>query len=104
MKIEFELKSCGACAHCGHSGSFTPGGLKRICAYDGITEYMLKHNPNLLRQDATGVARMGTNTNEDGAQPGLMKFAWYWGNRVLTKYIENKTFPVWCPLKNGGRY
>jgi hypothetical protein len=74
LVLTVKLENCSQCHHIDHSGSFTPGGDKLICAHP----------------EASVCVEIFKNIND----------GWYWKNRIVNKFC----FPNWCPLQNGYKY
>jgi len=78
MKITIEIKNCSECTHCEHTGGFTKGGAKPCCNHKDTVR---KRGDNCFNR--------------------VIPYRLSEGFRTVR---EPKKIPVWCPLKNGGKY
>jgi len=101
MLIVVNLKNCGGCRHRDHSGSFTPGGPKQICAHPEVSDVVYNTVPDMLCDDANGFPSKPTGKELER----LEKQCYHWKNRIVDEYVDtDDKFPIFCPLRNGSLY
>lgn len=97
------IENCHECRHIDHSGSFTPGGAKRICGHPYASD-MVNEAKGLHKLNSDDLRKINSQ-NRAIRKKGdeiFKKSGTYWKHRVLPH--DGNRIPPWCPLKHGSGY